>query len=381
MKVLMYGFGSGNNIEPWLEFYESNHTHHHLTYVCRKFQFNRNHFQHIQVVETGSLYFIGFEILRLIRSNSRDVVYIQGLYDYLIVLQLLMFAGCKLRVVNIWNNRNFRKGSLENRKFWQVPLYRMIYRLTDRFYFTWYGTYSDFEGLFPSQKAKMFIQPWGIRNRIIEEESVVQSDFVRNYLSGLRSDELFLFWPENMSAEEHIDLLVLALAQLEDRRDLRVLIFCGHQKKENDYSRKLRVLIQELQLDCIDLVLGEYLPFADIMALWQRADLTIKLSTKDQLSNGIIEAMFFKTPVILNNWIPYQKLADTGFHVNLTEMEAGAISDCLKTLIGNIRKDRDFYLNHGEVNSRIIREKFNFDKNIGLLMQDLEKVVSAAPSS
>jgi len=378
MKVLMYGFGSGNNIEPWLEFYENNHVRYHLSYVCRKFQFNRDHFPHIQVVETGSLYFIGFAILRHIRSAPWDVVYIQGLYDYLIVLQLLLFARCKLRVVNIWNNRNFRKGSPENRKFWQVPLYRIIYRLTNRFYFTWYGTYSDFEHLFPSQKEKMFIQPWGIRNRIIEEEPVVQSDFVRNYLSGLREDELFLFWPENMAAEEHIDLLVMALAQLDDRRNFRVLIFCGHQKTENDYSRKLRSLIRENGLDCIDLVLGEYLPFADIMALWQRADLTIKLSTKDQLSNGIIEAMFFKTPIILNNWMPYQKLADAGFHVNLTEMEVRPVANCLKTLVDNIHKDRDFYLKQGKVNSRIIREKFNFDKNIGLLMKDLEKVVSAS---
>ncbi len=372
---MMYGFGSGNNIEPWLEFFEKHHQVYQLTFVCRKFQLNPHDFPHIRIVETKSLYFIGFSLWKRLMMEKSDVVYIQGLYDYLIILQLLLLSRAKLRVVNIWNNRNFRKAAFENKKFWQIPLYRIIFALTNRFYFTWYGTYTDFGGLFPSQASKRLIQPWGIRNKIIESTPVAGSEFARQYLDSLRADELFLFWPENMSPDEHIDVLLEALRKVPGKFKLRVLIFCGHQKTENDYSKYLHSLIERYHLNGVELVLGNYLPYSDIMAFWARADLSVKLSTKDQLSNGIIEALFFGTPMVLNNWMPYKMLAEKGLHVHLTDLDPESLASCLTPIMDNLSRNRNYYAKEGDTNNRIIREKFNFDRNIGILMSDLEQII------
>jgi glycosyltransferase involved in cell wall biosynthesis len=375
MKVIMYGFGSGNNIEPWLEFFEQNHDDYQLDFVCRSFQLKADAFPNIRIAETKSLYWLGFPLLFRLRKEKYDVVYIQGLYDYLIVLQMLLLTRTRLRVVNIWNNRNFRKASLENRKTWQIPLYRLIFALTHRFYFTWYGTFTDFGSLFPSQQKKRFIQPWGIRNRIIEGNPVAISEFAIQYLNSLHPDDLFLFWPENLSPDEHLDIFLEALGKIPLKNNLRVLIFCGHQKSESEYSEYLRSLIRKYRLHFVDLVLGNYLPYSDIMAFWQRADLSIKLSTKDQLSNGIIEALFFKTPLVLNNWLPYNMLGETGFHVFLTELNPDSIASTFTNLIDKLSSNKDYYEKEGDANNKIIREKFNFDRNIGLLMQELDHTV------
>jgi glycosyltransferase involved in cell wall biosynthesis len=381
MKVIMYGFGSGNNIEPWLEFFEKNHEEYQLDFVCRNLQLKTDTFPNIRIVETKSLYWIGFSLLSRLRKKEYDVVYIQGLYDYLIVLQMLLFTRARLRVVNIWNNRNFRKASLENKKIWQIPFYRLIFTLTHRFYFTWYGTYTDFGSLFPSQQKKLFIQPWGIRNRIIEDDPVAMSDFAKHYLTSLPADQLFLFWPENLSPDEHLDIFLESLVKIPGNNNLRVLLFCGHQQTESDYSRYLRSLIRQYRLDFVDLVLGNYLPYSDIMAFWQRADLSIKLSTKDQLSNGIIEALFFKTPMVLNNWLPYKMLAETGFHIFLTELKPDSIAQTLSNLIDNLNSKRNYYEKEGNANNKIIREKFNFDTNIRLLMEALDHTVQEGRTS
>lgn len=375
MKVVMYGFGSGNNIEPWLEFFEKNHEKYQLHFVCRSFQLKADVFPNIRIVETKSLYWIGLSLLFRLRKEKYDLVYIQGLYDYLIVLQMLLFTPTRFRAVNIWNNRNFRKASLENRKIWQIPLYRLIFALTHRFYFTWYGTYTDFGSLFPSQQKKRYIQPWGIRNRIIEDNPVAISDFAKHYLNSLHPDQLFLFWPENLSPDEHLDDFLEALGKIPNNNNLRVLVFCGHQKTESDYSRYLRSLIRQYRLDFVDLVLGNYLPYSDIMAFWQRADLSIKLSTKDQLSNGIIEALFFKTPMVLNNWLPYKMLAENGFHVFLTALNPDSIAQTLSILVDKLTSNRDYFVKEGNANNKIIRERFNFDRNIGLLMEELDHTV------
>jgi glycosyltransferase involved in cell wall biosynthesis len=371
MKVLMYGFGSGNNIEPWLEFFERKADTYQLTYVCKSFSFDKKRFKNLSVLELKSDGLLSFGFLRKIRKEKFDILYIQGLYDYLVIFYLFLFARCSTRVINIWNNVNYKKASKQNRRFWQIPIYQIIFRMTDRFYFTWYGTYFGFTELFPKLTKKAFIQPWGIRDDIMKHPPTTTSEKVKSILAYIKDDDIFLFWPEYMSKDEHIHDFLTALTLLKKYPSLKVLLFSGHQLTDTSYIQELRKMMTDNDLSSVTILLGEYLPYQDIMTLWQRADLTLKLSTKDQLSNGIIEALFFKTPIILNDWLPYQKLQEEGMKVFLTGLDASEIARNLGIIIDNILINRNYYLEIGNSNRELIIKKFNFDDNIEKLMSDL----------
>lgn len=375
MKVLMYGFGSGNNIEPWLEFFNRKSDTFQLTFICRSFLLDKNRFDNLTVIKLKSLWFLDFAFLVKIRKEKFDALYIQGLYDYLIIFYLFLITRCSFRVINIWNNINYKKAYKRNKKFWQVPIYQLILRMTNRFYFTWFGTYAGFTELFPRLNKKSFIQPWGIRENIIKSPPAVTSDTVKSILARLKQDDIFLFWPESITKDEHIHLFVSALSKLKNYSSLKVLIFSGHQLKDTPYILDLKKMVTDYELFFVDILVGEYLPYQDIMALWQRADLTLKLSTKDQLSNGIIEALFFRTPVLLNDWFPYQKLKETGMKVFLTGLDANEISMNLGKMIDNILTNRKYYNEIGNSNRELVVKKFNFDANIEKLMSDLADIL------
>ncbi len=371
MKVLMYGFGSGNNIEPWLEFFQNRSEHFQLTFVCKSFHFDRNRFQNIHILEIGFRIPVSRTFIKQLRKEKYDVLYIQGLYDYLNILCLYLFAKTRFRIVNIWNNVNYKKATSSNKRIWQIPLYRFLLKITHRFYFTWYGTYFGFLENFPELKNKIFVQPWGIRSEIIYKPTLAESAVGKEILSRLDANDLFLFWPEYMSEDEYIHVFLDALTQLKNKSSLKVLLFSGHQLEETDYIRFLRKFVKENNLTFVEIKTGTYLPYQDIMALWKRTDLTLKLSTKDQLSNGIIEALFFQNPVILNDWLPYQKLKEEGMHVILTSLSSNDIARNIDDVIEKLMINRNYYAELGNANRELVIKNFNFDANIENLMFNL----------
>lgn len=340
MKILMYGFGSGSNIEPWLDLLQNED----LTFICKKFSFAHP----IKVVTSwwGTV---------LALRKRYDIVYIQGLYDWPIILFLLLFSRARVKVVQIWNNRNFRKGVLPNKKFWQVPVYRLIFLLTDRIHLEWYGIYEDFISLYPSLKKKCHVQFWGVR---FVRPSM--SEWTFRYIESL-GNELFIFWPETMSEDEHIEVFLNAVKCL--KYPVKVLLFCGSQK-ENAYTEKLR------RMGVADIIVGNYLPYSDIMALWQRSDLSVKFSSKDSLSLGILEALYMKKPVILNDWPPYQALRDFGFRVILTELDVKSITATLNRVLSRLPS----YKESGEYNRKLIIEYFDFNRNIKKMFYELSRL-------
>jgi len=373
-KVLMYGFGWGNNIEPWLDYFQMTHKQHKLSFFCNNFQFDKDKYPDIEIVELNTVNPILAGIRKKVSGREFDLVYIQGLYDYPVIFFLLLFTKARIKAINIWNNTNFKKGTLKNKKIWQIPFYRIIFRLADKIIFTWYGTFKDFSETFHFSRDKLLIKPWGVRERILNEKLQITNNFTKTFLSGLSQNDIFLFWPESISPDEHIDKFLNALVGLPETLSVKVLIFSGHQKEENYYYRHLLKIIRNHNLSFVEIKIGLYLPYTDIMALWERADLTLKLSSKDQLSNGIIEAMYFRTPIILNDWYPYRKLQEKGFQVELTPLTVKNIREHIETMLVNIQSNRFFYHDSGKHNREIVKKYFNFDKNIMELITNLENL-------
>jgi glycosyltransferase involved in cell wall biosynthesis len=226
----------------------------------------------------------------------------------------------------------------------------------------------------------MYIQPWGIRNNLFDAKPEPKSDYVNSILSSLGKENIFLFWPESISPYEHIDKFINALSLIKWKKNLKVLVFSGHQDESDDFYIKMRALVDSLGLDFVELNAGNYLPYMDIMALWKRADLSIKLSSKDQLSNGIIEAIYFETPMILNNWLPYQKFREFGFDVALTELNPADIARNIDAMLENLNENKQYYSDQVKQNKELIIKNFNFDINIASLVNDLASALQKEQS-
>ena len=362
----MYGYGQGNNIEPWLDFFQNNETPYKLTFICDAFSYNREDYTKIKIIELKKKSFSLIVLLIFLIRNQFDILYIHGLYDFAVRITLLLFSKTRIKCLNIWNNKNYKKASPLNRNFIKRHLYHFLLSKADRIYFTWYGTKIEFEEFFPEFKTKIHLNPWGLRKEVLDLGSgiIPEDEFTKHYLNEVKSGEFFIFWPETMSEHEHVDTFIQALKILKDKYPLRVLLFCGHQNDQDRYIIYLESLIRELELNFVDLKVGHYISFTDIMSIWERSDLAIKLSTKDQLSSGILEALYFKNPMVLNDWTPYKKLKEEGLMVYLTELSAEEIAKHLSEILEKLKKDKHYFHSYGEINRGIIKKHFNFEKNI-----------------
>jgi hypothetical protein len=357
MKILMYGFGEGSNIQPWLDYLE--YSGHKTTFVCKKFGFR--YYDNIHVLQTFSRFFIGFRTLFTLLTTRFDVVYIQGLYDYPLIFQILLFSRAKVKVVQVWNNKSHLKALKENKKWWQRPFYRWILNKADRIHFEWYGVLIEFNKLFPDLAHKTHVKFWGVR--FVRPEATFK--WTRDYIESL-GNSTFIFWPETMTKYEHIGVFIEAVRRL--KYPVRVLLFCGSQKWD-DYTKYLK----DSAPKNVDIVLGNYLPYCDILALWERCDISIKLSTKDALSLGILEALYMRKPVLLNNWQPYKLLKQFGFFVRFTTLESWYITKELNRMIEHLstwKYDSD----HKEKNHNLIKEHFDFNKNVKNIFDELSRL-------
>lgn len=374
----MFGFGTGNNIEPWLDFFKDRTENYSLTFICNKFTFSRDIYHNIKIIELDKRIISKIYLIIFLIKNRFDILYIHGMYDFILRIILLMFSKSTIKCLNIWNNKNYKKASTENRNKLKRALYHLVLKKSDTIYFTWYGTKLEFEEILPEFKPKTRLNPWGLRNTVLDLDRNIeaQEEFTIQYLKNLKSDEFFLFWPETMSEHEHVHTFLQALYLIKDKYPLRVLLFCGTQSKEDSYIQYLKSLIQELQLKFVDLKVGQYLSFTDIMSIWERSNLAIKLSTKDQLSSGILESLYFRNPMILNDWLPYKKLEDLGLKIYLTQLSSESIAENLSVILNELQKDKHYFDLSGDQNRKIIKQNFNFEENIQKIFSTLNKDLS-----
>ena len=105
----MYGFGLGNNIEPWIDFFKYNNSKFELTFICSSFGFKKEDYPSIKVVEAKNAPQL---LLYLLKTRFKyDVLYIHGLYDFFNRFFLTTFIKANTKCLNIWNNRNFKKAT------------------------------------------------------------------------------------------------------------------------------------------------------------------------------------------------------------------------------------------------------------------------------
>ena len=366
LKILMSGFGKGSNIKIWLDYFQRTKQF-DVFFICKKFEFDKLSYNTIHIYEYKSYVRHFIPLISNIRKHYVDILYIHGLYDPLFTYLVLFFARADIKILNIWGEKMLKKAIHFSLKY--SILYNAIFKKVDFINFTWFGTLKIFGENFTNFKDKTELFPWGIN--FTELESGVSNKFLKQYINKLNKDDIFLFWPEWIAKTEYIHLLIEAIILLKNELDsnifdrLKVLIFSGTQKEKNSYAYELEKMINENDInETITIKVGDFVSTEDIYFMWNRANVSVKFSCTDQLSNGIIEALYFKTPVILNDRYSYRKLKDFGLEIFLAKLNSYEIAEKMKAIILSLIKDPHFFDKTGERNKAIILEKFDFNKNV-----------------
>lgn len=146
------------------------------------------------------------------------------------------------------------------------------------------------------------------------------------------------------------------------------LFLVGSFKESDTYYRKLKKYVEILKVD--DVVFTGHIKFDEILAYYQIADVFLCMSEHEGFCVPLVEAMFFKVPIIAYNCtaVP-MTLGDGGILINnKNPLEIAA-------LINRIMIDKDLKIEIQKKQQRRL-EDFKYEKVIGMFRSYLEKFIS-----
>lgn len=372
----MYGPGRGANIKLWLDVFQKQ-TEHKLFFLCTKFWFDKEKYSNIYIYEISSFKKVLFDLTFFLKIflKSFDVLYIQGLYYNAFFLLYLYSIRKKIKCINIWNNRNYKKASKENKKWFERIIYKTILRKSDLIYINTQAVYNCFIKYFPDLENKCRVLPWGISSDFFSNIYKIESPKVKQILSKIPSKKKLIFFPREFSPINRQDLLIKAISVLkkkkEDFLDKLYFLFMSGLSCNSSYAKYLESLIDKYDLYNYISIFKETIPHREYASILERADLVVSLATKDQFSNAILEAMAKEKDVLLSFIYEYEKfVSDYGLEVIFTDNDKENIANQLVDYF----KGKTEKINT-EKNLEIIRNQLIFEKTFEMRMNYLSSLL------
>lgn len=378
MKILMIGFGRGANIQVWLDAFQENKIH-ELYYVCSKFEFSKEKYKSIKILEVSSrrVFFTG-RFFKEYFLKKFDVLYIQGLYFYSIPRILIYLTRPILIATNLWNNRNYKKVSVDYNKDIKTRLgYKCILSKSDIIFVNTEPVFNDFSRVLPQYRHKCEILPWGINPKVFDCTFRKETNDTKMILGRVAAEDTVLLMPRSFGYPARQDLLIDAINLLNKSDTLsvcKVILMSGLSKNDKE-SKKLKSMVKKYGLESIILIFDEKsLDYQEYMEILDRSDLVISLTESDQFSNAILEAMAREKMVLLSNINEYcGVIREYGFYAIFTNNSAEEIAMNIKRFI---IKGKDELDEAKKRNRDIVYEKLNFKNTFNKRFSIIEKQIT-----
>ena len=371
------GHGKGSNIQQWLDWFQFNQCYYHLTYLTFSFSFDRSTYNKINVKLISKSIYGYLKIIQLLRKEQFDVIYIQGLYDFKVHLLLLIFGRTKFKILNIWNNVNYKK-ALQG---WSRHAYRYILHRVDRIHFNWYNTHDRFTNIFPSLKHKCAVYFWGLHGDFFEGPDQ-PSSFTNAFLAGIPDHMTVALCPKSINKYNRFDTVISALGELKQSDNSLLKNFCFYIWTGNFIDLKIlseiRAQIGYFGLqNNVFIIEHPRLPFSDMIHIWNRADFSINIVDADQLSTSVLEPIYLNKDIILSDIDSYRYLnRHFALNIQLISNNPSDIASAIKTKL-TIKTDKAELSRR----SKVIGDHFNFNENISKIIRSLEQQISLQPAA
>lgn len=346
-KILMAGTGTGHNIQKWFHFFDLCPEGYHLFFLAdpmpehienkniRFVDFSRKAFLHVSLL---------FPMLSVILFARYDALVLQGAYDWKRSFLLMLLVHAKRKIIVPWGMKLIEMAKqARGMKKW---IYRFIFHRTSNISVT-YSTREGLRSYDPSLERRFFLMLWGADWKQIDTENP-PTPFCQDLLNTLQADDIMIFYPRSIIPLSRFDLLIRALAELRGKipdvvEHVRLIIWHGNVT-DSKWENTLRQLVNELQMEKnIRFVEHPFLPQSDIGHLWKRCDFSVNLIENDGFSSQLMEAFYFRKPLLLSDIPAYSLLKEaTGLPLNLVALDDfTGICQKLRNLLEHVNQESD----------------------------------------
>ena len=365
-RILIIGPARGHNIQPFLDFFQSQMEYEATLLHGGKNEFDTKKYSNIKFVEDKKrirkirLY---YSILR--KKETPNLIWYHGGYNsYLLFLIWLIKSSQTPINLNIWGEKVPNQVVKKGFRGW---VYKFVFGRVEHIHCNWISTYN----IMKSIKTKdLFIQPWGIEKRYINYEvSKCISEKASVFIKTIPSDKICFFVPKSIIKPVRHDLIIKAVKRLgiEGHNNFVVYFWLGETNDPSLLS-EYKKFIDKNNLQTIKTVKHNYIPYNDLIMIWNKMDAGIMLVNNDQLSVTFLETMLFKKELIASNILPYKYYNEKfNTELNLVNLDTDSVYNAMKKYI-------DGYKSNSEIldrRSNIVKEHFCFEKNIKKVLKRL----------
>ncbi|MFW6046518.1 MAG: glycosyltransferase [Candidatus Woesearchaeota archaeon] len=239
---------------------------------------------------------------RRIDEINPDIIHIHGLYFTYLVLPLL-FIKCKPKIViNVWGS-DFNiafQNKLKNR-----ILLKWLFKKSHLIWANWLAMADNIRSKFPKYNNKIRTIPLGVNDDLfLKSNEIDRKSIIEKF--DIKQEEYLILYTRGFVMNSNYHKIIEALGKIDTAIPYKVIF--QHFKHNRDMDEYLFKLINKYDLQDKVVISHSELSDGEMKALYELADLTFSVTTKEQFSRTIHEAILTDTNLILNDIEPYQYL-------------------------------------------------------------------------
>lgn len=303
MKILMSGPGYGNNIRPYLDFFnEQDHYKLTLLYASR-LVFSTDHYEKVNFFKLN-LNFKGlFSFIKLLRQDW-DIIWIQGAGHVSFILAILLFKKSKSKtVVTFWNYQLPKSLLHRSVKSW---IYKFALKKITFLHCYTDMIYDTMRQALPAANLKLL--PSGLHVDYFKPQFFEQaSAFTQEFISSLPNCYKF-FFTRSFVPNSRQDLVIEAAKILKGKTSEKFAIYLwpGNESMPALYEKYCEMIAASGLQDNVFIYERKFLPPAEMYLIWQKMDCALQFVEHDIFSYALLEAMFMEKEVIASRIPPYE---------------------------------------------------------------------------
>lgn len=329
----MVGPGHGANIEMIIKSLTIINSF-QITLFANEYKFNKNQYPLLSVITYGhtNKFVKRFTMIKkMINMQKYDILFILGGTNLYETIPAIFLFKYNFLIFDIWSE-SIPKILGNKSKYFKRYFYRLVMNKCNIIICSWEGTYNKLIKNYPKVKEKTYILRDGIGDSITQEQPI-KTEYAQKYLNSLPKDKIIFLNQRSISEYNTLELQVKALKYIVENYpfigdDILFIIWQGNNFDKSLYNRITKYIKDNSLENIIKIILHPYLPASDIAHIIKSADVIVNLVYHDQLSNSIIETMYFQKQGLLSDIEPYRILNekyDTKF--NLTKLNSKNIAE------------------------------------------------------
>lgn len=288
-----------------------------------------------------------------IDNYEPDIIHVQGsFYTYMILP--LKFISIKPKIIyNVWGSdyHTIYDRVLKNR-----IILNWLFKRANLIWTNWYSMADDIRYSFPRYNQKVRAIPWGAEKELFLKPSKEDKKFVREFFN-IEYQQFLMIYVRRFSANANQDRLIKAVSRIKSKRNFKLILH--NPNKDPEIDDTLHALISASNLQEKVIISHKSLTNRQIAALFSLANLTFSLTSREQFSRTVIEAIMSDTHLLLSDIPSYRYLKNIiGFDVPLVSPEdVTSLSEWI-TMFMDLPAKKDW-----SFEKEYIRRQMDFEKN------------------